>query len=91
MSLSNDIKDAALNMGYCKVGITTADDFEPFVEELRSRGDHYDYWMQSATSLLEGAKPRKTLPSEPCVSDFRMSGSRHARESRKSSRHTVST
>ena len=67
MSLSNDIKDAALNMGYCKVGITTADDFEPFMEELLSRGDQYDYWTHGAASLVEGASPRKTLPSAKSI------------------------
>lgn len=67
MSVSQDIKDAALNMGYCKVGITTADDFIPFIEELRARGDLYDYWMQGAVSLVEGASPRKILSSAKSI------------------------
>lgn len=67
MSLSSDIKDAALNMGYCKAGITPADDFAPFIQELLSRGGHYAYWSHGATSLVDGASPRKIMPSAKSI------------------------
>ena len=34
MSLTEDIKDCALNLGYSKVGITTADSFPGYIDEL---------------------------------------------------------
>ena len=39
MSLSEDIKDFGLDLGYSKVGITTADSFPSYIEELKARYD----------------------------------------------------
>ena len=42
MSLTQDIKDFALDIGYHHVGVTSADSFTDHIEEVRSRGAIYD-------------------------------------------------
>ncbi|MBM4454427.1 MAG: epoxyqueuosine reductase, partial [Chloroflexi bacterium] len=39
MSLSEDIKDFGLDLGYSNVGITTADSFPEYTAELNGRRD----------------------------------------------------
>ncbi len=65
MSLTQDIKDYALNIGYSKVGITTADDFSGFIEELRSRSAFYQFFLQRP--FLKGAKPREVMPQAKSI------------------------
>lgn len=64
MSLTSDIKEYALNIGFCKVGITSADPFDTFLRELTTRGGKYDYWMEKFT---KGAAPRKIMPNAKSV------------------------
>lgn len=58
MSLTEDIKDFALDLGYSKVGITSADDFADYVQEVNSRYDMYAWFAESPRRILEGAHPR---------------------------------
>lgn len=67
MSLSTEIKEAALELGYCKAGVTTAEDFFGFAEELASRGEHYDHWVNSPRSLKAGASPRQLMPEAKSI------------------------
>jgi epoxyqueuosine reductase len=67
MSLSAEIKEAALNLGFCKAGITTADDFTAFIDELLSRGELYDHWVHRKRNLVDGARPRKLMPSAKSI------------------------
>lgn len=60
MSLSNDIKEYALYLGFTKAGITTADNFTDFEQELASRGAVYDPWRERLTA---GMKPKGLFPS----------------------------
>ncbi len=39
MSLTQDIKEYALDLGCSRVGITTADGFTEYIEDLQSIGD----------------------------------------------------
>lgn len=57
MSQAERIKLKALELGYCKAGITSADEFTDFVTELSSRGPEYDWWKNGARKPLESADP----------------------------------
>lgn len=61
--LTKDIKEFALDLGYSKVGITTADDFTEYADDLRSRGTYYDFFANDPRDPLRCAKPRDVEPS----------------------------
>ncbi len=63
MSITSDIKDFALDIGYSKVGITSADDFQDHIDEVRSRGKIYDYYVADSRQFLKGAQPKQTMSS----------------------------
>ena len=63
MSLTKDIKDFALDIGYNHVGITPADSFSDHIEEIQSRGAIYDFYVEDPRQFLKGAQPKKTMPS----------------------------
>lgn len=63
MSITTDIKDFALDIGYSKVGITSADDFSDHINEVRSRGEFYDFYVADPRQLLKGAQPKEIMPS----------------------------
>jgi len=46
LSLSSDIRECALSLGYDWVGFTTADSFPVLQKELNNRSDMYD-WVVS--------------------------------------------
>jgi epoxyqueuosine reductase len=63
MSITDDIKDFALDIGYSKVGITSADSFQDHIDEVLSRGEIYDYYVADPRQLLKGAQPKEIMPS----------------------------
>ncbi|MFC1937839.1 epoxyqueuosine reductase [Chloroflexota bacterium] len=67
MSLTEDIRDFALNLGFSKVGITTADSFPGYIDELKSRGDMYVWYIDSPRQPLKGADPRSVMPSAKSI------------------------
>lgn len=67
MSLSEDIKDFALDLGYSRVGITTADPFPEYIAELNSRNDMYDFYINRPNQPLRGSEPRKVMPSAKSI------------------------
>lgn len=67
MSITSDIVDFALDIGYSKVGITTADDFSDHIDEVNSRGNIYDFYVADPRHLLKGAEPKKAMPSARSV------------------------
>lgn len=67
MSLSEDIKDFALDIGYSGVGITTADSFPDYITELKARYEMYSYVIEGPLKLLDGAEPRKIMPSAKSI------------------------
>ena len=67
MSLSEDIKDFGLDLGYSKVGITTADGFPDYITELNSRRDMYAWYIEGAFQPLTGADPKSVMPSAKSI------------------------
>jgi len=63
MSLSEDIKEFALDLGYSRAGITTADSFPGYIDELKSRREMYAWYIEGAFQPLIGADPRSVMPS----------------------------
>ncbi len=63
MSLTEDIKDFALDLGYSRVGITTTDPFPGYIAEIKSRQEMYDFYINRPTRPLDGAEPRGVMPS----------------------------
>jgi epoxyqueuosine reductase len=47
VSVTSEIRNFALDLGYSRVGITTAEPFEQHLEEVRSRGDSYNFYMNT--------------------------------------------
>ena len=67
MSITTDIKDFALDIGYSKVGITSADSFKDHIDEVLSRGGIYDYYRADPRQLLKGAQPQEIMPSAQSI------------------------
>jgi epoxyqueuosine reductase len=67
MSLSEDIKDFGLDLGYSKVGVTTADGFPDYIAELNSRRDMYAWYVEGAFQPLTGADPKSVMPSAKSI------------------------
>ena len=63
MSLTRDIKDFALDIGYNLVGITSAGSFMDHINEVQSRGAFYDFYVEDPRQFLKGAQPKDTMPS----------------------------
>jgi epoxyqueuosine reductase len=67
VSLTSDIKEYALDIGYNHVGITSSDDFADHIEEVISRGPIYDFYLEDPRQFLKGAQPKKTMPSAKSI------------------------
>ena len=65
MSITRDIKDFALDIGYSKVGITTADSFQDHIDEVLSRREVYDFYAADPRQLLKGAQPKEIYALSP--------------------------
>ena len=62
MSLTEDIKDFALDLGYSKAGITAADAFPDYIAELKSRHEMYGWYIEGPFQPITGADPRSVMP-----------------------------
>ncbi|MDR3200402.1 MAG: HEAT repeat domain-containing protein [Spirochaetales bacterium] len=62
MSLTQEIKEFALDLGYSKAGAAPADDFTDHIAELESRGDLYDFFTRGSANPLGNARPRTLVP-----------------------------
>jgi len=63
MSLTNDIKDFVLDLGYSKVGITTADPFSQLITSLDERSEDY----VNFPGLSNYADPHNALPEAKSI------------------------
>ncbi|MFC1861134.1 hypothetical protein ACFLYL_02490 [Chloroflexota bacterium] len=63
MSLSKNIKDFGLDLGYSKIGMTTAEAFTDHIAELESRYEMYRWFIEGARQPLKGANPKSIMPS----------------------------
>ena len=62
MSLTDEIKSYALDLGYSRVGVTTAEPFPLYAEALEERSEDYDWAIGSGLRLERGADPQDRLP-----------------------------
>lgn len=67
MSLSEDIKDFGLDLGYSRVGITTADSFPHYIADLNTRREMYDWYIQGVDQPITGAAPKSVMPSAKSI------------------------
>lgn len=67
MSLSIEIKELALKLGFCKAGITKTGDFSSLIEELTSEGIRHDCWINNQHSLAGGVKPKQLMPTAKSI------------------------
>ena len=61
MSLTREIKDFALDLGYHDVGITTAEPFTWFAEEMESRREAYRWVVDGRLKMIESATPTSVI------------------------------
>ena len=62
MSLSSEIKEFALSIGYDRIGFTTADIFTIYEKELNERRQMYEWTLGSNLRLYRSSDPRNILP-----------------------------
>jgi epoxyqueuosine reductase len=67
MSLSEDVKDFGLDLGYSKVGITTAESFPEYTAELNGRRDMYAWYADGTVQPLKGAEPKSCMPAAKSI------------------------
>lgn len=67
MPLTKEIKSFALDLGYCKVGCISVDSFADYTEILKSRSEHYEFWIQQPLGPMRGANPKEFMPSAKSV------------------------
>ena len=78
MSLTEDIKDFGLDLGYSKVGVTTADAFPEYIADLESRYKMYAWYVEGASKPIAGADPRSVMPSAKSIIAVVYDGSRES-------------
>jgi len=67
MSLTQNIKEYALDLGYSRVGVTTADRFPNYIAELESRKELYSFYIEDPRQPLKGADPGSIMPSAKSI------------------------
>lgn len=60
--LTQQIKEYALHLGYTKVGITAADDFTEYFDELQRRGASYDFFQPDVATRQKNTSPKTKYP-----------------------------
>ena len=67
MSLTDDIKDSALDLGYSRAGITGAAGFPDYAAELKARYAMYSWYIDSPRRPIVGANPKSIMPSAKSI------------------------
>lgn len=67
MSLSSDIREFGLALGYDRVGFATTEKFTLYEEELQRRHDMYSWATGPGWGLSQGADPRTILPDAESI------------------------
>ena len=62
MSVTEDIKSYALDLGYSRVGITTAEPFPLYARALEERSEDYDWAVVTGLRLERAVNPQERLP-----------------------------
>ncbi|MHB8075199.1 epoxyqueuosine reductase [Desulfosporosinus fructosivorans] len=63
MSLTSQIKEFALDLGYSKVGIIPADGFPEYRADLSNRHEMYSFYIKGPARPLVAAEPRSLMPT----------------------------
>jgi epoxyqueuosine reductase len=66
MSITSDIKEYGLYLGYCAVGVTSADDFDSYIEEVGKRAN-YEFLPFIPFNTIAGSYPKKAMPSAKSI------------------------
>ncbi|WP_245553749.1 epoxyqueuosine reductase [Anaeromusa acidaminophila] len=56
-----------MDLGYSRVGITTAESFTEHAEEIKSRGNMYDFYTEDPRQFLQGTEPKKMMSSAKSI------------------------
>lgn len=64
MSLTTQIKEFALDIGYSKVGIIPVDDFPEYLADITNRADMYSFFLKGAS---RAADPRSQMPTAKSI------------------------
>jgi len=67
VSLTQDIKEYALDIGNCKVGISPATEFTSYIAQLREREDMYSFYINDPRQPLSGANPKTGMPTAKSI------------------------
>ncbi|MDO8671732.1 MAG: HEAT repeat domain-containing protein [Dehalococcoidia bacterium] len=67
MSLTDDIKDYALDLGYFAVGVTTADPFPEYAKELETRYEMYRWAIDTGYRIGRCVDPKNFLPNAKSI------------------------
>ena len=67
MSLTEQIKKYAMNIGYSRVGIAPADSFSEFIAELTNRQDMYSFYINGRAHPIRSAEPKSVMPNAKSV------------------------
>ncbi|WP_407310087.1 epoxyqueuosine reductase [Desulfosporosinus sp. SB140] len=67
MSLTTQIKEFALDIGYSKVGIIPADSFPEYMADLTKRQEMYSFYIKSPSRPLVAAEPRSLMPTAKSI------------------------
>ncbi len=67
MSLTTQIKEFALDLGYSKVGIIPADSFPEYIADLTNRHEMYSFYSKGMSRPLVGAEPRSLMPTAKSI------------------------
>jgi epoxyqueuosine reductase len=67
MSLTQEIKEFALDLGFSRVGIAPADPFESHIRELENRAGMYAAFLPPPLQLLAAADPRAAFPEAKSI------------------------
>jgi len=67
MSLTGEIKDYALDLGYQAVGVATAEPFPAYADALAERSDDYNWCLDHGLRLRRSIDPRDRLPGAKSI------------------------
>lgn len=56
-----------MELGFAKVGITNAEDFSDYIEEILNRVPGYDGWIAQPKSIFAGARPHQYMPEAKSI------------------------
>lgn len=63
MSITTEIKEFGKYLGYCRVGITTTEDFDDYLDELNSR-ENYEFILKNNIVTYD---PKRLMPSAKSI------------------------